>query len=115
MRISLFGGLTDAALVRVEIKRLFLWLKSKGVTAIVTAESGENSVTRHGLEEYVSDCVIFLDQRIANELATRRLRIIKYCGSRHGANEYPFLIEENGISVLPVTSRIESGTLKFIY
>jgi circadian clock protein KaiC len=100
----LFGGLDNAAIVRSELRRLFIWLKSKGVTAIITSESGENSLTRHGLEEYVSDCVIRLDQRVINELSTRRLQIIKYRGSRHGSNEYPFLIKENGISVLPITS-----------
>ncbi|AFY48470.1 RecA-superfamily ATPase possibly involved in signal transduction [Nostoc sp. PCC 7524] len=100
----LFGGLENAAIVRSELRRLFLWLKSKGVTAIITSESGKNSLTRHGLEEYVSDCVIRLDQRITNELSTRWLQIIKYRGSRHGSNEYPFLIKENGISVLPITS-----------
>jgi circadian clock protein KaiC len=100
----LFGGLDNAAIVRAELRRLFLWLKSKGVTAIITSESGENSLTRHGLEEYVSDCVIRVDQRIINELSTRWLQIIKYRGSRHGSNEYPFLIKEDGISVLPITS-----------
>jgi circadian clock protein KaiC len=100
----LFGGLSKEAIVRAEIRRLFLWLKSKGVTAVITAESGEHTITRHGLEEYVSDCVIFLDRRITNELSTRRLNIVKYRGSRHGANEYPFLIEDNGISILPLTS-----------
>ncbi|HEY9799312.1 MAG TPA: circadian clock protein KaiC [Leptolyngbyaceae cyanobacterium] len=100
----LFGGLENAAIVRSELRRLFLWLKSKGVTAIITSESGENSLTRHGLEEYVSDCVIRLDQRVTNELSTRWLQIVKYRGSRHGSNEYPFLIQENGISVLPITS-----------
>ncbi|RCJ18343.1 KaiC 1 [Nostoc sp. ATCC 43529] len=100
----LFGGLDNAAIVRSELRRLFLWLKSKGVTAIITSESGDNSLTRHGLEEYVSDCVIRLDQRVINELSTRRLQIIKYRGSKHGSNEYPFLIKENGISVLPITS-----------
>ncbi|MBD2503266.1 circadian clock protein KaiC [Anabaena azotica] len=100
----LFGGLENAAIVRSELRRLFLWLKSKGVTAIITSESGENSLTRHGLEEYVSDCVIRLDQRVTNELSTRWLQIVKYRGSRHGSNEYPFLIKDNGISVLPITS-----------
>lgn len=100
----LFSGLENAAIVRSELRRLFLWLKSKGVTAIITSESAENSLTRHGLEEYVSDCVIRLDQRISHELSTRRLQIIKYRGSRHGSNEYPFLIKEDGISVLPITS-----------
>ncbi|MBD2346797.1 circadian clock protein KaiC [Anabaena subtropica] len=100
----LFGGLDNAAIVRSELRRLFLWLKTKGVTAIITSESGENSLTRHGLEEYVSDCVIRLDQRVVNELSTRWLQIVKYRGSRHGSNEYPFLIQEDGISVLPITS-----------
>ncbi len=100
----LFGGLENAAIVRSELRRLFLWLKSKGVTAIITSESGENSLTRHGLEEYVSDCVIRLDQHVSHELSTRRLQIVKYRGSKHGSNEYPFLIKEDGISVLPITS-----------
>ena len=100
----LFGGLSNDAIVRAELRRLFLWLKDKGVTAIITGESGDNILTRHGLEEYVSDCVIRLDQRVSDELSTRRLRIVKYRGSRHGTNEYPFLIEEDGISVLPITS-----------
>ncbi|MFB2971929.1 circadian clock protein KaiC [Aerosakkonema sp. BLCC-F183] len=100
----LFGGLSNEAVVRAELRRLFLWLKSKGVTAIVTSESGNNTLTRHGLEEYVSDCVIRLDQRVTDELSTRRLHIVKYRGSRHGTNEYPFLIQENGIFVLPITS-----------
>lgn len=100
----LFGGVNNTAIVRSELQRLFLWLKERKVTAIVTAESGENSPTRHGIEEFVSDCVILLDQRTYNDLATRRLRILKYRGSSHGSNEYPFLIEENGISVLPLSS-----------
>lgn len=100
----LFGGLSNQAMVRSELRRLFLWLKDKGVTAIITGESGENTLTRQGIEEYVSDCVIRLDQRLANDLATRRLHIVKYRGSQHGSNEYPFLIESNGISVLPITS-----------
>lgn len=100
----LFAGLQNNAIVRSELRRLFLWLKEKGVTAIITGESGQNTLTRQGLEEYVSDCVIFLNQRIINELATRRLQIVKYRGSRHGTNEYPFLIEDDGISVLPLTS-----------
>lgn len=101
---SIFGGLTNAALLRSEIRRLFLWLKEKGVTAVITGERGEATLTRQGLEEYVSDCVIFLDFRIIDQIATRRMRIIKYRGSTHGTNEYPFLIDERGISVMPVTS-----------
>jgi len=100
----LFGGLSNEALIRSELRRLFLWLKTKGVTGIITSESGDHKLTRHGLEEYVSDCVIRLDQRVSDELSTRRLHIVKYRGSRHGSNEYPFLIEEDGISVLPITS-----------
>ena len=100
----LFAGLSNASIVRAELRRLFRWLKTKGVTAVITGERGENSLTRQGLEEYVSDCVIRLDQRIHEELSTRRLQILKYRGSHHGSNEYPFLIEENGISVLPITS-----------
>jgi circadian clock protein KaiC len=101
---SLFSGMENMALLRSEIRRLFAWLKEKGVTAIITGERGENSLTRQGLEEYVSDCVILLDFRVINQIATRRLRIVKYRGSTHGTNEYPFLIDEDGISVLPVTS-----------
>lgn len=100
----LFGGLSNDSIVRSELRRLFLWLKSKGVSAIITCESGDTTLTRHGLEEYVSDCVIRLDQRVSDEISTRRLHIVKYRGSKHGSNEYPFLIEENGISVLPITS-----------
>ena len=100
----LFSGLANAAIVRAELRRLFRWLKWKGVTAIVTGERGEHSLTRQGLEEYVSDCVIRLDQRIVEELSTRRLQILKYRGSRHGSNEYPFLINQQGISVLPLSS-----------
>jgi circadian clock protein KaiC len=90
--------------MRSELKRLFQWLKEKGVTAIITGERGDNSLTRQGLEEYVSDCVILLDFRVIDQIATRRLRIVKYRGSTHGTNEYPFLIDEAGISVLPITS-----------
>jgi circadian clock protein KaiC len=100
----LFSGFRNDAILRAELARLFRWLKDKGVTAIVTGERGEKSVTRYGLEEYVADCVITVDNRLENQIATRRLRIIKYRGSSHGTNEYPFLIEEDGISVLPVTS-----------
>jgi circadian clock protein KaiC len=101
---SLFGGLSDAAVLRAELRRLFNWLKDKGVSAIVTGERGDGQLTRHGLEEYVSDCVILLDHRIENQISTRRLRIVKYRGSSHGTNEYPFLIDDQGISVMPVTS-----------
>jgi circadian clock protein KaiC len=100
----LFSGFQNEAIIRSELQRLFRWLKNKGVTAIVTGERGEHSLTRYGLEEYVADCVILLDNRMENQIATRRLRIIKYRGSKHGANEYPFLIEKDGISVLPITS-----------
>jgi circadian clock protein KaiC len=101
---SLFGGLDNSTILRSELRRLFQWLKSKGVTAIITGERGESSLTRQGLEEYVSDCVILLDFRVIDQIATRRLRIVKYRGSTHGTNEYPFLIDETGISVLPITS-----------
>lgn len=100
----LFGGLKDNAIVRQELHQLFRWLKQQGVTAIVTAEAGQNSLTRHGLEEYVSDCVIVLNQRLYGELATRQLRIAKYRGSAHGSNEHPFLITADGISVLPLAA-----------
>lgn len=101
---SLFSGLSNNIILRSELRRLFRWLKEKGVTAIVTAERGSDSLTRHGLEEYVADCVILLDNRIQNQITTRRLRIVKYRGTTHGTNEYPYLIDEKGISVLPVTS-----------
>ncbi|HSR11706.1 MAG TPA: circadian clock protein KaiC, partial [Thermodesulfobacteriota bacterium] len=100
----LFSGLSNAAILRAELRRLFRWLKKKGVTAIVTGERGENTLTRYGLEEYVADCVIMLDHRVDAQISTRRLLIVKYRGSAHGTNEYPFLIDERGISVLPVTS-----------
>ncbi len=101
---SLFSGLDNTAILRSEIRRLFQWLRQKGVTTIITGERGEATLTRQGLEEYVSDCVILLDFRVIEQIATRRLRIVKYRGSMHGTNEYPFLIDENGISVLPITS-----------
>jgi len=101
---SLFAGLDNQAILRAELRRLFHWLKSKGVTAIITGERGESTLTRQGLEEYVSDCVILLDHRVIEQVSTRRLRIVKYRGSTHGTNEYPFLIDEDGISVLPITS-----------
>jgi circadian clock protein KaiC len=100
----LFSGLSDRFVVRAELGRLFRWLKTKGVTAIVTGEREAEHLTRHGLEEYISDCVILLDQRVMEQSATRRLRIVKYRGSAHGANEMPFLIDDQGISVLPITS-----------
>jgi len=102
---NLFSGLTNQTILRAELRRLFQWLKDKGVTAIITGEKGDgNALTRQGLEEYVSDCVILLDHRVINQISTRRLRIVKYRGSVHGTNEYPFLIDEEGISVLPITS-----------
>ena len=101
---TLFGGFTNQGLLRSELRRLFRWLKDKGVTAIITGERGEGQLTRQGLEEYVSDCVILLDHRVREQVSTRRLRIVKYRGSTHGTNEYPFLIDENGIHVLPLTS-----------
>ncbi|MEO5573452.1 MAG: circadian clock protein KaiC [Gammaproteobacteria bacterium] len=102
---ALFGGLSNATILRAELRRLFRWLKAKGVTVIITGERSPNGTTsRHGLEEYVSDCVILLDHRVNDQTSTRRLRVVKYRGTRHGTNEYPFLIDEKGISVLPVTS-----------
>jgi len=101
---SLFSGLSNTAILRAELRRLFRWLKDRGITAVITAERGEESFTRHGLEEYVSDCVIALDHRVSDQLSTRRLRIVKYRGSTHGTNEFPFLIDGQGISVLPITS-----------
>lgn len=101
---SLFAGLPNQLILRAELRRLFRWLKEKGVTAIITGERGDGTLTRQGLEEYVSDCVIMLDHRVNEQTSTRRLRVVKYRGSIHGTNEYPFLIDENGFSVLPVTS-----------
>jgi circadian clock protein KaiC len=101
---NLFAGLQNEGILRAELRRLFRWLKDKGVTAMITAERGEGALTRHGLEEYVSDCVILLDHRVTDQVSTRRLRIVKYRGTAHGTNEYPFLIDEDGFSVLPVTS-----------
>ncbi|WP_373511961.1 circadian clock protein KaiC [Persicitalea sp.] len=101
---SLFSGLSNMAILRAELRRLFEWLKEKGVTTIITGEKGDGALTRQGLEEYVSDCVILLDHRIVNKISTRLLRIVKYRGSVHGTNEYPFLIDAEGISILPVTS-----------
>jgi circadian clock protein KaiC len=101
---ALFGGFTNTAILRAELRRLFRWLKGKEVTAIITGEPGETTLTRYGLEEYVSDCVIVLSHRLIEQVATRRLRVLKYRGSTHGTNEYPFLIDERGLSVLPITS-----------
>ena len=101
---ALFGGFTNQAVLRAELVRLFRWLKERGVTTVITAERGEGTLTRQGLEEYVSDCVILLDNRVIDQITTRRLRIVKYRGSTHGTNEYPYIITEEGISVLPVTS-----------
>lgn len=101
---SLFAGLSNISILRAELRRLFSWLKEKGVTAIITGEKGDGTLTRNGLEEYVSDCVIVLDHRVIDQVSTRRLRVVKYRGSTHGTNEYPFLINENGFSVLPISS-----------
>ncbi len=101
---ALFAGFSNIGILRAELRRLFEWLKQRGVTAVITAERGDGALTRHGLEEYVSDCVILLDHRVVNQLTSRRLRIVKYRGTVHGTNEYPFLIKDNGISVVPITS-----------
>jgi circadian clock protein KaiC len=101
---ALFSGFMNEAVLRAELRRLFRWLKDKGVTAVITAERGDGAFTRHGLEEYVSDCVIVLDHRVTDQIATRRLRVAKYRGSSHGTNEYPFLIDAGGADVLPITS-----------
>jgi len=101
---ALFVALPNQQILRSELRRLFRWLKDRGVTAIITAERGEGAFTRHGIEEYVSDCVIMLDNRVIDQLSTRRLRVVKYRGSQHGANEYPFLIDRTGFSVIPITS-----------
>jgi circadian clock protein KaiC len=101
---SLFSGFSNVAILRSELRRLFRWLKERSITAIITAERGDGNLTRHGLEEYVSDCVILLDHRVTEQLSTRRLRIVKYRGSGHDTNEFPFLIDSDGISVVPITS-----------
>src|SRR6478672_2628151 len=101
---TLFSGLQNEGILRAELRRLFRWLKDKGVTAVITGERGEGKLTRRGLEEYVSDCVILLDHRVTEQVSTRRMRIVKYRGTTHGTNEYPFLIDEDGFSVLPITS-----------
>jgi circadian clock protein KaiC len=101
---ALFSGFSNEGILRAEIRRLFGWLKDRGVTAVITSEQGKGTLTRHGLEEYVSDCVILLDHRMIEQVATRRLRIVKYRGTTHGTNEYPFLMDEGGLYVLPITS-----------
>jgi circadian clock protein KaiC len=101
---ALFAGLPNEGILRSELRRLFRWLKDKGVTTIITGEQGKNELTRHGLEEYVSDCVIFLNHRVVNRISTRLLRIVKYRGSSHGTNEYPAMIDDHGLSVLPISS-----------
>ena len=101
---ALFSALPNEAIIRAELRRLFRWLKEKGVTALITCERGDGRLTRYGLEEYVADCVILLDNRVQNQISTRRMRIVKYRGTSHGTNEYPFLIDEKGFSVLPITS-----------
>jgi circadian clock protein KaiC len=113
---TLFSGLSDTRTLRAELRRLFNWLRTKGVTAVVTGERGEGGMTRHGLEEYITDCVIVLDHRVVDQNATRRLRVVKYRGSTHGANESPFFIDESGLSVLPIASlglqhRVSPGRL----
>jgi circadian clock protein KaiC len=101
---AIFAGLSNVAILRAELRRLFRWLKERGITTVVTGERGEYHLTRQGLEEFVSDCVILLDHRVVQQVSTRRLRVVKYRGSMHGTNEYPFLIGGSGISVLPITS-----------
>ena len=101
---SIFAGITDVGILRLEIKRLFRWLKEKQVTAIVTGEPLQETYTRHGLEQYISDCIILLDNRVNEQIAIRRIRIVKYRGSKHGTNEYPFVIDKDGLSVIPITS-----------
>jgi circadian clock protein KaiC len=101
---SLFAGVTDSGILRLEIKRLFRWLKDKKVTAVITGELRQGSYTRHGLEEYISDCIILVDNRVREQISTRRMRVIKYRGSNHGTNEYPFVIDRDGLSVIPITS-----------
>jgi circadian clock protein KaiC len=113
---ALFAGLPNEAILRAELRRLFRWLKDKGVTAVITAERGREQLTRHGLEEYVSDCVILLDHRVNDQIATRHLRVVKYRGALHGTNEFPFLIGDEGLSVLPITSlglnhKVSSGRI----
>ena len=101
---SIFAGITDVGILRLEIKRLFRWLKEKQVTAIVTGEPLQETFTRHGMEQYISDCIILLDNRVNEQIAIRRIRVVKYRGSKHGTNEYPFVIDKEGLSVIPITS-----------
>src|SRR6478735_11386056 len=101
---ALFSGLSNQAVLRSELRRLFSWLKDRGMTTVITGERGDGALTRQGLEEYVSDCVILLDHRVSGQISTRRLRIVKYRGTTHGTNEYPFLIDADGISVMPITA-----------
>jgi circadian clock protein KaiC len=101
---ALFSGLTDSTMLRAELRRLFHWLEDHKLTAVVTGEAGEHTLTRHGLEEYIADCVISLDHRVTEQISTRRLRVVKYRGTSHGTDEYPFLIGRDGISVVPITS-----------
>jgi circadian clock protein KaiC len=103
---SLFSGLSNELIVRAELRRLFSWLKDKGMTAVITAEKGIETMTRYGLEEYVSDCVIVLDHRVNAQVSTRRLRVVKYRGSMHGTNEYPFIIDNKGFQLMPITSAL---------
>ena len=101
---ALFSSFKDTAILRAELRRLFYWLKERGVTTIITGERGDGNLTRYGIEEYVSDCVILLDNRVVDQITTRRLRVVKYRGSAHGTNEYPFFIDEHGLTVLPITA-----------
>lgn len=101
---SLFAGLQNETILRAELRRLFRWLRDRDLTVVITGEKGERTLTRHGLEEYVSDAVIHLDHRVDDQISTRRIRVVKYRGSHHGTNEYPFLIDQDGLSVMPVTS-----------
>src|SRR5208337_2161855 len=101
---SLFSGFANTNIVRAELRRLFRWLKSKGVSAVITAETGDGKLTRYGIEEYVADCVILLDHRVEDQISIRRLRVLKYRGTMHRTNEYPFLIGKTGLSVLPLSS-----------
>src|SRR5277367_4332536 len=103
---ALFAGVADSAILRSELQRLFRWLEDQKLTAVVTGEAGIHTLTRHGLEEYIADCVIALDHRVTEQISTRRLRIIKYRGTSHGTDEYPFLIDEEGVSVVPITSLV---------